>query len=156
MVPSRPWPSPIPLNGLDMTGSEFVDTVTQRSWWSWNYIRSRTSHRIALEYSLLVVRFSVLSQNLTQLREVKGQIFVNSAILKLYKSIIKNINCIETTPSPLRSLCNSEQTGVLCYGRIFVMYGSPERNNITITGKFVRGKLDERPSEFRYQTKFYQ
>ena len=48
------------------------------------------------EYSGLVVRFPLLGQNLTQLWEVKGQIFEKSIICQVYMSISQQI-LIEAT-----------------------------------------------------------
>ena len=52
--------------------------------------------QIALaEYSLLVVLFLVLGQNLTQLWQVKGQIFGNYMIFQLYESISAKLSIVE-------------------------------------------------------------
>ena len=53
---------------------------------------SEKKHRIALEeYSRLVVRFLTLGQNLTQLREVNGQNFPESAIFHIYTYISQKL-----------------------------------------------------------------
>ena len=54
---------------------------------------SGKNHRIArVEYSRLVVRFFILGQYLTQLKEVKGQIVAKPAIFQLYIIILKKKN----------------------------------------------------------------
>ena len=52
-------------------------------------------HQIALaEYSRLVVLFLVLGQYLTQLWQVKGQIFGNSVIFQLHESIASKLSIV--------------------------------------------------------------
>ena len=46
------------------------------------------------EYSRLVVLFLVLGQHLTQLWQVKGQIFVNSMIFQLHESIASKLSIV--------------------------------------------------------------
>ena len=56
---------------------------------------SGKDHQIALpEYSRLVVLFLVLDQYLTQLWQVKGQIFGNSMIFQLYESISAKLSTV--------------------------------------------------------------
>ena len=51
--------------------------------------------QIALaEYSRLVVLFLVLGQYLTQLWQVKGQIFANSTIFQLHESIASKLSIV--------------------------------------------------------------
>ena len=51
-----------------------------------------TAQQIALaEYSRLVVLFLVLGQYLTQLWQVKGQIFANSMIFQLHESMASKL-----------------------------------------------------------------
>ena len=52
-------------------------------------------HQIALaEYSRLVVLFLVLGQYLTQLWQVKGQIFANSMIFQLHESMASKLSIV--------------------------------------------------------------
>ena len=51
--------------------------------------------KIALaEYSRLVVLFLVLGQHLTQLWQVKGQIFANSMIFQLHESMASKLSIV--------------------------------------------------------------
>ena len=53
---------------------------------------SGKTQRIAIgEHSRLVVRFFILGQYLTQLGEVKGQIFAKSTIFQLYMHISQKL-----------------------------------------------------------------
>ena len=75
---------------------------------------SGKDQQIALaEYSRLVVLFLVLGQYLTQLWQVKGQIFGNSMIFQLYRvHISKTIYRSGMGPSPACSPFNSAQNEV--------------------------------------------
>ena len=56
---------------------------------------SGKDQQIALaEYSRLVVLFLILGQNLTQLWQVKGQIFGNFMIFQLYESISAKLSIV--------------------------------------------------------------
>ena len=56
---------------------------------------SRKNQQIALaEYSRLVVLFLILGQYLTQLWQVKGQIFANSMTFQLYKPISAKLSIV--------------------------------------------------------------
>ena len=60
-----------------------------------SYSLAEKDQQIALaEYSRLVVLFLILGQYLTQLWQVKGQIFGNSMIFQLYESISAKLSIV--------------------------------------------------------------
>ena len=76
-------------------------------------LSGKDQHIALAEYSWLVVLFLVLRQYLTQLWQVKGQLFGNSMIFQLYRvHISKTIYCSGMKPSPACFPFNSAQNEV--------------------------------------------
>ena len=57
-------------------------------------LRGKDQQIVLAEYSRLVVSFLVLGQYLTQLWQVKGQIFVNSMIFQLHESMASKLSIV--------------------------------------------------------------
>ena len=57
-------------------------------------LRGKDQQIALVEYSRLVVLFLVLGQYLTQLMQVKGQIFENSMLFQLYESISAKLSIV--------------------------------------------------------------
>ena len=67
-------------------------------------LRGKDRQIVLAEYSRLVVLFLVLGQYVTQLWQVKGQIFRNSMIFQFYESVsVKLSNRSGMQPSPAYS-----------------------------------------------------
>ena len=118
---------------------------TKRRRFKWEKNGGCSRRVLAIGYVCVCV-FLILGQQLTQLWRVKGQMFAKSAIFQLHKSmpqksltIMKGNFCKRVSRSFL-----DRTTGCLMFWYldwIFLMYRSPGRNSVTLTGKITRGRF---------------
>ena len=87
--------------------------------------------------------FYALGQKLTQLLEVKGQIFGKSVIFQLTKFISQKLFTVSKQTlhqRVLRSILSKITSCSDIFIKYIVMYIIPEGNNAALTGKIARGQ----------------